>query len=129
MAQSKAQELGVRAVGLHQLVQQLSGGNQQKVVLAKWLAMDPRVLVLDEPTRGVDVGAKSEIYRLIFTLAAEGVAVMMISSEMEEIVGIADRVVVMHEGRVAGELEGEAISEEAIMTLAVGATSPARVEI
>jgi len=122
LAAEKTAALRVRATGLQQRVEQLSGGNQQKVVLAKWLAMQPQILILDEPTRGVDVGAKSEIYRLIFELAARGVAIMMISSEMEEIVGIADRVVVMYEGRIVGELSENHISEETIMTLAIGKT-------
>lgn len=120
LAQHYQRELSIRTASLRQQVAQLSGGNQQKVVLAKWLAMRPKVLILDEPTRGVDIGAKSEIYRLIFDLAARGVAVMMISSEMEEIIGVADRVVVMHEGRIAGELCGSQISEPSIMELAVG---------
>lgn len=122
MAAEKVVALRVRTTGLQQRAEQLSGGNQQKVVLAKWLAMQPRVLILDEPTRGVDVGAKSEIYRLIFELASRGVAIMVISSEMEEIIGIADRVIVMYEGRIMGELSGNHISEETIMTLAIGET-------
>jgi ribose transport system ATP-binding protein len=121
LAWDKVNELGIRATGIHGRVDHLSGGNQQKVVLGKWLAAEPRVLILDEPTRGVDVGAKSEIFRLIFALAAHGLAVMMISSEMEEIVGVSDRVIVMHEGRITGELSGDQIEEEAIMSLATGA--------
>ncbi|MEX2307969.1 MAG: sugar ABC transporter ATP-binding protein [Pirellulales bacterium] len=113
-------ELGIRTPSLRHMASVLSGGNQQKVVLAKWLALRPKVLILDEPTRGVDVGAKSEIYRLIFDLASRGMAVMMISSEMDEIVGVADRVIVMHEGRIAGELTGNRIGESSIMELAVG---------
>ena len=85
----------------------LSGGNQQKVVFGKWLAREPSVLILDEPTRGVDVGAKAEIYALIDELAGRGVAVWMITSDMEELLGMADRVAVMHEGRIAGELTGD----------------------
>lgn len=100
----------------------LSGGNQQKVVLAKWLAMAPRVLILDEPTRGIDVGAKHEIYALIRGLAARGSAVLMISSEMEEVLHVSDRVAVMHEGRVTGVLERGECTEENIMRLAVGRT-------
>jgi ribose transport system ATP-binding protein len=96
----------------------LSGGNQQKVVLAKWLTFAPRVLIFDEPTRGIDVGAKSEIYQLIRNLAAEGVAVIVISSEMEEVLGISDRIAVMHEGRLTGILERSQFSEEAVMRLA-----------
>jgi ribose transport system ATP-binding protein len=126
LAREEATAVGVRATGLEQRVGELSGGNQQKLVLAKWLVMQPRVLILDEPTRGVDVGAKSEIYRLIVELAAKGVAIMMISSEMEEIVGLSDRVMVMCEGRVAGELSNQHISEEAIMTLALGRASNQR---
>jgi ribose transport system ATP-binding protein len=97
----------------------LSGGNQQKVVYGKWLARGPKVLILDEPTRGVDVGAKAEIYALIDDLAGKGVAVWMITSDMEELLGMSDRVVVMHEGRVAGELTGT-VTEEAVMRLATG---------
>ncbi|MDY3561425.1 sugar ABC transporter ATP-binding protein [Gemmata sp. JC673] len=101
----------------------LSGGNQQKVVYGKWLARGPRVLILDEPTRGVDVGAKAEIYALIDELAGRGVAVWMITSDMEELLGMSDRVIVMHEGRVAGELAGAALTEEAVMRLATGGTA------
>ena len=96
----------------------LSGGNQQKVVLAKWLTFAPRVLIFDEPTRGIDVGAKAEIYELIRKLAADGVSVIVISSEMEEVLGISDRIAVMHEGRLTGILEREQFSEEAVMRLA-----------
>ncbi|HEX7334936.1 MAG TPA: sugar ABC transporter ATP-binding protein [Pyrinomonadaceae bacterium] len=98
----------------------LSGGNQQKVVLAKWLTFAPRVLIFDEPTRGIDVGAKAEIYQLIRNLAAEGVSVIVISSEMEEVLGISDRIAVMHEGRLTGILERSQFSEEAVMRLATG---------
>ena len=103
-----------------QTVGLLSGGNQQKIVFAKWLARGPRVLILDEPTRGVDVGAKAEIYQLIDELAGQGVAVWMISSDMEELLGTADRVVVVHEGRLAGELGRDQLSEVAVMRLATG---------
>lgn len=98
----------------------LSGGNQQKVVLAKWLTFAPRVLMFDEPTRGIDVGAKAEIYQLIRNLAGEGVAVIVISSEMEEVLGISDRIAVMHEGRLTGILDRAQFSEEAVMRLATG---------
>jgi ribose transport system ATP-binding protein len=98
----------------------LSGGNQQKVVLARWLALAPRAIVFDEPTRGVDVGAKGEIYALMRGLADHGVAVLMISSDMEEVIGVSDRVAVMHEGRVGGVLERAALSEEAVLDLAIG---------
>ena len=98
----------------------LSGGNQQKVVLGKWLSMKPKVIIFDEPTRGIDVGAKAEIYKLMRELARNGVAIWMISSDMEEVLGISDRIVVMHEGRITGELERDEFGEEAIMHLAVG---------
>jgi ribose transport system ATP-binding protein len=116
--------LRVKTPSAAQPVGLLSGGNQQKVVYGKWLARAPRVLVLDEPTRGVDVGAKAEIYALIDELAGNGVAVWMITSDMEELLGMSDRVVVMHEGRVAGELAGAALTEEAVMRLATGGTAP-----
>jgi ribose transport system ATP-binding protein len=105
-----------------QTVGLLSGGNQQKVVYGKWLARGPKVLILDEPTRGVDVGAKAEIYALVDELAGAGVAVWMITSDMEELLGMSDRVAVMHEGRVAGELAGAGLTEEAVMRLATGGT-------
>ncbi len=111
-------EVGVRTASLDQPVRYLSGGNQQKALLAKWLAPRPQVLLLDEPTRGIDVGAKYEIYRLICQLAAQGVAVVMVSSEMEEIIGLCDRVLVMNSGRPAGTLERSELSEAAIMELA-----------
>jgi len=103
-----------------QIVQYLSGGNQQKVVLGKWLAMKPHVLLLDEPTRGIDIGAKQEIYSLMEELARQGVGILFASSEMEEVLGMSDRVLVMHEGQITGELPRKEISEEAIMHLATG---------
>ncbi len=114
------ERLGVKAASRHDPIVELSGGNQQKVAFGKWWLRDPKVLLLDEPTRGVDVGAKWEIYTLLDGLAAEGLAIVFVSSEMEEILALADRVVVMHEGEVRGELVGEAISEQAIIRLAVG---------
>ena len=99
----------------------LSGGNQQKLLISRWVAIAPRILILDEPTRGVDVGAKSEIYRMMQQMAQQGVAILMISSELPEVVGMSDRVYVMREGTIAGELSGEQISQENIMTLATGA--------
>jgi ribose transport system ATP-binding protein len=102
----------------------LSGGNQQKVVLAKWLALGPKVLIVDEPTRGIDVGAKAEIYRLLRALARDGVSIVMISSDMEEILHVSDRVAVMHEGRVTGILDHADCTEQRIMMLAVGTVSP-----
>jgi ribose transport system ATP-binding protein len=103
-----------------QPVQFLSGGNQQKVVIGKWLASRPEVLLMDEPTRGVDIGAKQEIYRLMEELAARGVGILFVSSDLEEILGMSDRVLVMHEGRLAGELARTALSEESVMRLATG---------
>ncbi len=103
-----------------QIVRFLSGGNQQKVVIGKWLAMKPGVLLLDEPTRGIDIGAKQEIYALMEELAGQGVAILFVSSEMEEVLGMADRVLVMHEGALTGELSRSDMSEEAIMNLATG---------
>jgi ribose transport system ATP-binding protein len=112
--------LAVKASGPQQVVGLLSGGNQQKVVLGKWLARKPRVVLFDEPTRGVDVGARSEIYGLMDELAAAGVAVVMISSDLEEVLGMSDRVLVLHEGRLAGDLPRAALSQEAVMHLATG---------
>jgi len=109
----------VHARGEHQEVRYLSGGNQQKVVLAKWLAVDPKVLLVDEPTRGIDVGAKQTVHHLLRELARRGVAILMISSELPELIGMSDRVLVMHEGRPAGELPAGA-SEAAVVGLATG---------
>lgn len=120
LARRLCERLRVRTPRLSQPVGLLSGGNQQKVVLGKWLARQPRVLILDEPTRGVDVGAKSEIYALMDELAAAGIAILMISSDLEEVLGMSDRVLVLHEGRLAGELPRSALSEQAIMHLATG---------
>jgi ribose transport system ATP-binding protein len=119
-ADERRAALDIRTASVDTLVGTLSGGNQQKVVLAKWLSMTPRVVIFDEPTRGIDVGSKSEIYKLMRGLADAGVAVLMISSDMEEVVGVSDRIVVMREGRIAGFLERAAFSEENVMRLAVG---------
>jgi ribose transport system ATP-binding protein len=113
-------KMGVKTPSLRQGVGLLSGGNQQKVVLGKWIAREPKLLILDEPTRGVDVGARGEIYAIIDQLAAQGLAVWMISSDMEEVLGISDRILVMHEGQLAGELQQAEFSEEAVMRLATG---------
>ena len=113
------QQLQVKAPSIEVSAATLSGGNQQKVALAKWLALDPRILIVDEPTRGIDVGAKAEIYRLLRDLARKGVSIVMISSDMEEVLLLSDRVAVMHEGRVAGILERQECTEPGIMTLAV----------
>jgi ribose transport system ATP-binding protein len=120
LAQAMCERLKVRTPSIGQIVGNLSGGNQQKVVLAKWLSRTPRLLILDEPTRGIDVGAKSEIYALMDELAQQGAAILMISSDLEEILGMSDRVLVLHEGELAGELARAELSEEAIMHLATG---------
>ena len=112
--------LDIRTASIDTLVGTLSGGNQQKVVLAKWLSMKPRLVIFDEPTRGIDVGSKSEIYKLMRGLADAGVAVLMISSDMEEVIGVSDRIAVMREGRIAGFLVRDEFSEENVMRLAVG---------
>lgn len=118
--QAACNRMNVKAASVETLVKNLSGGNQQKVVLAKWLQMDPKVLIFDEPTRGIDVGAKAEIYELMRGLAANGVCVIVISSDMEEILGLSDRLAVMHEGRITGILERDECTEENVMRLAVG---------
>jgi ribose transport system ATP-binding protein len=119
-AEQSRDKLRIKTATLDTEVGTLSGGNQQKVALAKWLAMQPKVLLLDEPTRGIDVGAKREIYQLMEALAADGMAILFVSSEMEEVLAMSDRVLVMHEGGLAGELKREELSEEAVMRLATG---------
>lgn len=119
-AEKSRRDLDIRAPDVGARTGSLSGGNQQKVVLAKWLAMNPQVIIFDEPTRGIDIGAKSEIYRLMRALADAGVAVLMISSDMEEVIGVSDRVAVMHKGRIAGILDRDRCSEIGILRLAVG---------
>lgn len=113
-------KLRIKTSSPKQLVKNLSGGNQQKVVLAKWLLDDPDILIFDEPTRGIDVGAKAEIYKIIEELACEGKAIIIISSEMPELIGLSHRMIVMHEGEKTGELSGEEMTQERIMTLASG---------
>ena len=115
--------LSIKTPGLRQIVNNLSGGNQQKVLIARWLLINADILILDEPTRGIDVGAKSEIHRLMSKLANEGKAIIMISSELPEILGMSDRIVVMHEGRKTGELTREEATQEKIMKLATGMVS------
>ncbi len=113
------EKLKIRTPGRNLMVSALSGGNQQKVVLGKCLASKPEILLLDEPTRGVDIGAKAEIYKIINDLAGEGLSILVVSSEMTELLGISDRILVMHEGHLSGELTMEEASEEAIMKLAL----------
>lgn len=120
LAEEYEQKLRIKTPSLDQLVANLSGGNQQKVVVAKMLAMDAEILIFDGPTRGIDVGAKQEIYQLIRALVNEGKSVIMISSEMEEVLGLSDRIVVLHEGRQMGILNRDEFSQERILTLASG---------
>ena len=120
MAKTFTERLQVKAASLDQTAGSLSGGNQQKVVLAKWLATDPKVLILDEPTRGIDIGTKAEVHRIISSLAGEGIAILLISSELPEVLGMADRVLVMHEGRLTGEFTRDKADQERIMRAATG---------
>jgi ABC-type sugar transport system ATPase subunit len=109
LAQDSVKQLHIRASGIGQIVGKLSGGNQQKVGLSKWLATEPRILIMDEPTRGIDVGAKAEIHRLMGELAGKGMAIIMISSELPEVLGMSDRILVMRGGRIVAEVaRGEA---------------------
>lgn len=124
-AMSWAQRLQVKAGRLSDPVATLSGGNQQKVVLAKWLATEPRVLIVDEPTRGIDVGTKAEVHRLLSQLAADGVAVLMVSSELPEVLGMADRVLVMHEGRLTADIPRDRADQESVMRAATGQAAAA----
>jgi len=116
--QQMLRTLQVKAPGLHETIQNLSGGNQQKVLIGRWLLTEPKILILDEPTRGIDVGAKAEIHRLVTRLAAQGVAVLLISSEMPEVLGMCDRILVMHEGRMTGIVERKDATQVRIMELA-----------
>ena len=120
MSQSYMDSLRTKAPSIEQKKKNLSGGNQQKVVLAKWLAMDPQVLIFDEPTRGIDVGAKQEIYNIMNELADNGKTILMISSDMEELIGMSDRIVVLCKGRVTGLLEKEEVSQELILSKSAG---------
>ncbi len=121
-AERQKQKLDIRVPDVTTQANALSGGNQQKVVLAKWLSMKPRVMIFDEPTRGIDVGAKSEIYEMMRRLADGGVAILMISSDMEEVIGVSDRIAVMHEGEISGFLDRSQFSEHNVLRLAVGAS-------
>jgi rhamnose transport system ATP-binding protein len=122
-ARKWTQTLRVKTSTVTAPVSTLSGGNQQKLVLAKWLATEPQMLIVDEPTRGIDVGTKAEVHRLLSELAGRGVAVLMVSSELPEVLGMADRVLVMHEGRLTGELDRAAADEESVMVAATGRVS------
>ncbi len=120
LAEESVRRLAIKTPSVKQQVQYLSGGNQQRVVIAKWLATHPKVLLVDEPTRGIDVGAKSEIYALLNRLAGQGVAILMISSELPEILAMSDRILVMYQGRIKAELPGKSATEETIMRFATG---------
>ena len=114
------EEFKVKCFGPWHECNNLSGGNQQKVVLAKWIYTDPKILILDEPTRGVDIGAKKEIYDVINQMAAKGVAVIMVSSELPEVLGMSDRIMVVHEGTVTGIIDAADADQAKVMTLATG---------
>ncbi|MGI9502766.1 MAG: sugar ABC transporter ATP-binding protein, partial [Geminicoccaceae bacterium] len=120
LAEDSIKQFGIRGSGIEQVVNKLSGGNQQKAVLAKWLATKPRLLIMDEPTRGVDVGAKAEIHRLMGDLVEQGLAILMISSELPEIMGMSDRILVMREGRLVAEFVGAETDQEEIATAMMG---------
>ncbi|RDW12578.1 ATP-binding cassette domain-containing protein, partial [Paracoccus thiocyanatus] len=124
LAEDYIRRLDIRTTGREKRVGELSGGNQQKVVLARWLAMNPRFLILDEPTRGIDVGAHAEILRLIHDLTAQGMALLVISSEIDELIAVSDRVIVLRDRRHVAELAGEEIAPARIMQ-AIAATGPA----
>jgi rhamnose transport system ATP-binding protein len=123
LAAQYVRSLAVKTASLDTPAGDLSGGNQQKVAMARWLATQPTLLVLDEPTQGIDVGAKAEIHRLMGDLAAEGMAILMISSELPEILGMSDRIIVMRGGTVSGELNREEATAEKVMSLALGHTA------
>jgi ABC-type sugar transport system ATPase subunit len=123
LASGYSERLRIRSTGVDELVEALSGGNQQKVVIAKWLATKPRVLILDEPTRGVDIGAKVEVHRIISDLAASGLGIILISSELPEVLAMSDRIVVLHEGRMSAEIPRSEATEERVMYAATGQTA------
>ncbi|MFS8514569.1 MAG: ATP-binding cassette domain-containing protein, partial [Planifilum fulgidum] len=120
LVEESIRKLSIKTAGPGQEVRFLSGGNQQKVVIGKWLAASPRVLILDEPTRGVDIGAKEEIYRLMNRLTREGMAILLISSDLPEVLGMSDRVLVMHQGRITSEFKREEATQEKILAAASG---------
>jgi ABC-type sugar transport system ATPase subunit len=119
LIQQQMRELMIRAAGLRMPAETLSGGNQQKLVIGKWLASQPKVLILDEPTRGIDVGAKAQVHQLIRQMSDQGMATLIISSELPELLGLCDRILVMRQGRMAGVLSGESATQEQILQLAL----------
>jgi ABC-type sugar transport system ATPase subunit len=121
VAKEYIEKLNIRTPSAEHLISNLSGGNQQKVCLAKWLNLDPKVIIMDEPTRGIDVGAKAEIHKLIEMLTKQGIAIIMISSEMPEIMGVSDRIIVLYEGKKTGEfVSDESLTQEMLMKSAAG---------
>ena len=122
MVAEAIKDLHIKCFGSYHECNNLSGGNQQKVVLAKWILTNPKILILDEPTRGVDIGAKKEIYSIINKLAAQGVAIIMVSSELPEVLGMSDNIMVVREGEVRGIISYEEANQERVMTLATGGT-------
>lgn len=120
LAEEYTKKMSIRCSGVSQAVEALSGGNQQKVLISKLLAIKPAVLFMDEPTRGIDVGAKSEIHKLLRDLAHQGIGVVLISSEMPELIGMCDRIIVMHEGRISGTVSKQDVTETNLIHLASG---------
>jgi rhamnose transport system ATP-binding protein len=120
LAREYTQRLDLRAASLDQDVGNLSGGNQQKVVIAKWLATKPRIIILDEPTKGIDIGSKAAVHTFMAELAAQGLAVIMVSSEIPEVLGMSDRVIVMREGRIVAEVTGDEMTPERLVRAAAG---------
>jgi rhamnose transport system ATP-binding protein len=123
VAHDYTEQFNVRMTGVDQLVGALSGGNQQKIVLAKWLASKPTVLILDEPTRGIDIGAKVEVHRIISELAASGLGIILISSDLPEVLAMSDRILVLHEGQITAEIPRERATEEGVMFAATGSVT------
>lgn len=120
LVRSQIEALAIKTPSVNQLVRNLSGGNQQKVVLAKWIGANSDVLILDEPTRGIDVGAKHEIYKIMVDLTKEGKSIIMISSDMQELLGMSDRIIVLCKGRQMGEIKREEFSQERVLSHAAG---------
>ena len=118
LVQENVKKLSIKTPSSKTLIQSLSGGNQQKVIISRWLANNPDVLIMDEPTRGIDVGAKYEIYQIMIQLAKQGKAIIMISSEMPELIGVSNRIMVMCNGKITGEVSGEEATQERIMQYA-----------
>ncbi|MEG1576334.1 MAG: ATP-binding cassette domain-containing protein, partial [Clostridium sp.] len=118
LVQDNVAKLSIKTPSSKTLIKSLSGGNQQKVIISRWLASNPDILIMDEPTRGIDVGAKYEIYQIMIELAKQGKAIIMISSEMPELIGVSDRILVMCNGKITGELTGEEATQEKIMSFA-----------